>query len=57
MQRRVDVGALHVISTVRPLRSGTSISSTQMALGEVGQNSSHTMQGVAMAHGRQRPWS
>src|SRR6478609_3505298 len=44
--------ALYLLS-----RRGTSASSAQMALGEVGQNSSQTMQGVAMAHGKQRPWS
>jgi hypothetical protein len=43
--------------TAAPLRSGTSTSSTQIAFGDVGQNSSHTMHGVAIDHGRQRPWS
>src|SRR3954465_825828 len=38
-------------------RFGTSTSSAQIALGEVGQNSSQTMHGVAIAHGKQRPWS
>src|SRR5262245_9296133 len=38
-------------------RFGMSSSSTQIAFGEVGQNSSHTMHGVPIAHGRQRPWS
>jgi len=38
-------------------RTGWSTSSTQIALGDVGQNSSHTMQGVPIDHGRQRPWS
>ena len=37
------------------LRFGTSSSSTQMALGDVGQNSSHTMQGVPIDQGKQRP--
>src|SRR3954471_24063019 len=36
-------------------RFGTSTSSAQIALGEVGQNSSQTMHGVAIAHGKQRP--
>src|SRR5690606_9476575 len=38
-------------------RAGTATSSVQIALGEVGQNSSQTMHGVAMAQGKQRPRS
>jgi hypothetical protein len=38
-------------------RFGTSTSSAQMAFGDVGQNSSQTMQGVAIDQGRHRPWS
>src|SRR3954454_6244457 len=36
-------------------RTGASTSSTPMALGEVGQNSSHTMHGVCIDHGKHRP--
>src|ERR1700690_315684 len=36
-------------------RTVASTSSTQIAFGDVGQNSSHTMHGVCIAQGRQRP--
>src|SRR5579883_2296150 len=38
-------------------RTEASTSSTQIAFGDVGQNSSQTMHGVCIAHGRHRPWS
>jgi hypothetical protein len=40
-------------STTLPSGCGTSRFSNQIALGDTGQNSSHTMQGLPCAHGRQ----
>src|SRR5690606_8234305 len=53
----VSILACSPFATYLSSRLGTSVSSAQMALGEVGQNSSQTMQGVAMDHGKQRPLS